>query len=84
MFANYITVSYPIDTVRRRMMLTSGQAVKYNSSIHAFKEILAKEGSGALFRGAGANILRGIAAAMVISLYDQFQLLYFGKAWKGD
>jgi solute carrier family 25 (adenine nucleotide translocator) protein 4/5/6/31 len=84
MFANYITVSYPIDTVRRRMMLTSGQAVKYNSSIHAFKEILSKEGSGALFRGAGANILRGIAAAMVISLYDQFQLLYFGKAWKGD
>ncbi|CAO3669190.1 unnamed protein product [Umbelopsis vinacea] len=77
-------VSYPIDTVRRRMMLTSGQAIKYDSSIHAFREILAKEGSTALFRGAGANILRGIAAAMVISLYDQFQLLYFGKAWKGE
>jgi solute carrier family 25 (adenine nucleotide translocator) protein 4/5/6/31 len=66
------------------MMLTSGQAIKYDSSIHAFKEILAKEGSTALFKGAGANILRGIAAAMVISLYDQFQLLYFGKAWKGE
>lgn len=25
--------SYPIDTIRRRMMMTSGQAVKYNGSI---------------------------------------------------
>ncbi|KAG2183468.1 hypothetical protein INT43_006474 [Umbelopsis isabellina] len=76
--------SYPIDTVRRRMMLTSGQAVKYDSSIHALREIFAKEGTSAFFRGAGANILRGVAAAMVISLYDQFQLLYFGKAYKGE
>ncbi|KAI9281275.1 ADP,ATP carrier protein [Umbelopsis sp. AD052] len=77
-------VSYPIDTVRRRMMLTSGQAVKYDSSIHAFKEIFAKEGTKAFFKGAGANILRGSAAALVISLYDQFQMLYFGQAWKGE
>ncbi|KAH8552144.1 mitochondrial carrier domain-containing protein [Umbelopsis sp. PMI_123] len=77
-------LSYPIDTVRRRMMLTSGQAVKYNSSIHAFQEIFAKEGTKAFFKGAGANILRGSAAALVISLYDQFQMLYFGKAWKGE
>jgi solute carrier family 25 (adenine nucleotide translocator) protein 4/5/6/31 len=66
------------------MMLTSGQAVKYDSSIHALREIFAKEGTSAFFRGAGANILRGVAAAMVISLYDQFQLLYFGKAYKGE
>lgn len=26
-------LSYPIDTVRRRMMMTSGQAVKYNGSL---------------------------------------------------
>ena len=25
--------SYPIDTIRRRMMMTSGEAVKYNGSI---------------------------------------------------
>jgi hypothetical protein len=31
--------SYPIDTVRRRMMMTSGQAVKYNSSIDCFKQV---------------------------------------------
>ncbi|CAH1761248.1 2916_t:CDS:2, partial [Entrophospora sp. SA101] len=44
--------SYPIDTVRRRMMMTSGEAVKYKSSLHAFKEIVTKEGTKSLFKGA--------------------------------
>lgn len=33
--------SYPIDTVRRRMMMTSGQAVKYKSSIDCFQQVIA-------------------------------------------
>ncbi|MQK22377.1 hypothetical protein EI013_28835, partial [Escherichia coli] len=41
--------SYPIDTVRRRMMMTSGEAVKYRSSLHAFQTIVANEGSKSLF-----------------------------------
>jgi len=32
-----------------------------------------------LFKGAGANILRGVAGAGVLSGYDQLQLLVFGK-----
>ena len=32
--------SYPIDTIRRRMMMTSGQAVKYNGSIHCGSVII--------------------------------------------
>lgn len=75
--------SYPLDTVRRRMMMTSGQAVKYSSSLDAFKQIVAKEGVKSLFKGAGANILRGVAGAGVLSIYDQLQLLLFGKAFKG-
>ncbi|KAI9022296.1 mitochondrial carrier domain-containing protein [Phycomyces nitens] len=71
--------SYPIDTVRRRMMMTSGAAVKYDSSLHALKEIVAKEGTKSLFKGAGANILRAIAGAGVLSGYDQLQLIMFGK-----
>ncbi|TGZ79200.1 mitochondrial carrier [Ascodesmis nigricans] len=74
--------SYPLDTVRRRMMMTSGEAVKYNSSLHAFRSIVAAEGVSSLFKGAGANILRGVAGAGVLSLYDQVQLLLFGKAFK--
>ncbi|KAK3624025.1 ADP/ATP carrier protein [Elasticomyces elasticus] len=75
--------SYPLDTVRRRMMMTSGQAVKYKSSIDAFQQIVAKEGVKSLFKGAGANILRGVAGAGVLSIYDQAQLLMFGKQFKG-
>jgi len=73
--------SYPIDTIRRRMMMTSGEAVKYKSSMHAFKEIVAKEGTRSLFKGAGANILRAIAGAGVLAGYDQLQLLVFGKTY---
>lgn len=73
------TASYPLDTVRRRMMMTSGQAVKYKSSWDAFKTILAQEGVRSLFKGAGANILRGVAGAGVISIYDQLQMIMFGK-----
>ncbi|KAJ7568467.1 hypothetical protein O6H91_01G033600 [Diphasiastrum complanatum] len=73
--------SYPIDTVRRRMMMTSGEAVKYKNSLEAFQAIIAKEGTKSLFKGAGANILRAIAGAGVLSGYDQLQLIFFGKTY---
>merc|ERR1712130_925637 len=75
--------SYPLDTIRRRMMMTSGEAVKYKSSMDAARQIVANEGVKSLFKGAGANILRGVAGAGVLSIYDQVQLLMFGKAFKG-
>ncbi|KAK9459092.1 ADP,ATP carrier protein [Lipomyces oligophaga] len=75
--------AYPLDTVRRRMMMTSGQAVKYKSSFDAFTQIVKTNGVGSLFKGAGANILRGVAGAGVISIYDQLQLILFGKKYSG-
>jgi solute carrier family 25 (adenine nucleotide translocator) protein 4/5/6/31 len=76
------TASYPLDTVRRRMMMTSGQAVKYAGAFDAFRKIVAAEGIKSLFKGCGANILRGVAGAGVISLYDQLQVIMFGKKFK--
>lgn len=73
--------SYPIDTVRRRMMMTSGEAVKYKSSLDAFQQILKKEGTKSLFKGAGANILRAVAGAGVLAGYDQLQLILLGKKY---
>jgi len=73
--------SYPLDTVRRRMMMTSGEAVKYKSSMHAFNEIVKKEGVKSLFKGAGANILRAVAGAGVLAGYDQLQVIFFGKTY---
>ncbi|KAK9042810.1 hypothetical protein V6N11_071167 [Hibiscus sabdariffa] len=73
--------SYPIDTVRRRMMMTSGEAVKYKSSLDAFSQILKKEGAKSLFKGAGANILRAVAGAGVLAGYDKLQMIVFGKKY---
>jgi len=73
--------SYPIDTVRRRMMMTSGEAVKYKSSFDAFSQILKNEGPKSLFKGAGANILRAVAGAGVLAGYDKLQVILLGKKY---
>jgi len=68
--------SYPIDTIRRRMMMTSGEAVKYRSSLHCFNEVVKNEGFASLFRGAFANIIRGVAGAGVLSGFEVIQDYY--------
>jgi len=68
--------SYPIDTIRRRMMMTSGEAVKYKSSLHCGALIIQKEGVSSLFKGAGANILRAIAGAGALSGYELLHYYY--------
>lgn len=68
--------SYPIDTIRRRMMMTSGGGVHYNSSMDCAIQILKNEGVKSYFKGAGANIMRGIAGAMVISGFDVVKRFY--------
>ncbi|KAG5361882.1 ADP,ATP carrier protein 2 [Yarrowia sp. C11] len=73
------TASYPLDTIRRRMMMTSGTGVKYSSAFDCGVQIVKAEGVASLFRGCGANILRGVAGAGVISMYDQMQMILFGK-----
>jgi solute carrier family 25 (adenine nucleotide translocator) protein 4/5/6/31 len=75
--------SYPIDTIRRRMMMTSGEGEKYAGSLDCAKKILAAEGWKSFFKGAGANILRGVAGAGVLTLYDKLQLIVFGKKYGG-
>lgn len=69
-------MSYPIDTVRRRMMMTSGGGVKYKGSIDCFTTVCKNEGFMSLMKGAGANILRGVAGAGVLAGFDKFQSMY--------
>ena len=75
--------SYPIDTIRRRLMMTSGEGEKYKGSMDCGAKILANEGWKSFFKGAGANILRGVAGAGVLALYDKLQLIVFGKKYGG-
>lgn len=71
-------VSYPFDTVRRRMMMQSGRAkadILYKSTAHCWATILKTEGSGAFFKGAFSNVLRGTGGALVLVLYDEIKNL---------
>merc|ERR1719384_2941467 len=73
--------SYPIDTIRRRMMMTSGEAVKYSGSMDCAVQVLKAEGVTSFFKGAGANVLRGMAGAGVLAGFDKFKAMYI--AMKG-
>jgi solute carrier family 25 (adenine nucleotide translocator) protein 4/5/6/31 len=74
--------SYPIDTVRRRMMMTSGnKSLQYSSSIACAAAILKNEGFSSYFKGAFANILRGVAGAGVLALFDTFKESYVAYAY---
>ena len=75
--------SYPIDTIRRRMMMTSGEGEKFSGSIDCAQKILQREGFKSFFKGAAANILRGVAGAGVLTLYDKLQVIVFGKKFGG-
>jgi len=68
--------SYPIDTVRRRMMMTSGTGVFYKSSVDCGMQVIKSEGFMSLMKGAGANVLRGVAGAGVLSGADEVKAFY--------
>ena len=68
--ANMIT--YPLDTVRRRLMMQSGRSdTLYRGTIHCFRKIAAEEGVRAFFKGGASNVIRSTGAALVLVLYDK-------------
>jgi solute carrier family 25 (adenine nucleotide translocator) protein 4/5/6/31 len=73
--------SYPLDTIRRRMMMTSGaKEIRYTGSMDCAAKILKNEGMSAMFKGAGSNILRGLCGALVLVGFDYLQDYYV--QWK--
>jgi solute carrier family 25 (adenine nucleotide translocator) protein 4/5/6/31 len=67
-------VTYPFDTVRRRLQMESEKTVEdrmYKGAAHCAQKIIADEGVAAMFKGAGANVLRGTGAALVLVLYGE-------------
>ncbi|KAJ1470278.1 mitochondrial carrier domain-containing protein, partial [Baffinella frigidus] len=65
-------ISYPFDTVRRRLMMKSGggSTVVYAGTWDCATKIVKTEGVAGLFNGALSNTFRGTGAAMVLVLYD--------------
>ena len=83
-FAQFVTVSagvvsYPLDTVRRRLMMDSGRAEKmYNGTMHCFARILKDEGAKAFFKGSLSNVIRGTGGALVLVFYSKIEAYLFG------
>ncbi|CAD8107140.1 unnamed protein product [Paramecium primaurelia] len=67
-------ISYPLDTIRRRMMMQSGRAdILYKNTLDCAIKIAKNEGAKAFFKGALSNFFRGIGASLVLVLYDEIQ-----------
>jgi len=68
--------SYPFDTVRRRLQMQSEKPKDqwvYKNTLNCFAKVVKDEGLPALFKGAGANALRTVGAALVLVLYDSIK-----------
>lgn len=68
--------SYPFDTVRRRLQMQSEKPAEewvYKGTMDCFAKITSQEGTGALFKGAGANALRTVGSALVLVMYGEIK-----------
>jgi solute carrier family 25 (adenine nucleotide translocator) protein 4/5/6/31 len=81
-------VSYPFDTVRRRLQMQSDKPKDkwlYAGTMDCFAKVMSKEGPQALFKGAGANALRTLGSALVLVMYGEIKaMLGFEGGVGGD
>ncbi|KAI1724347.1 mitochondrial carrier protein [Ditylenchus destructor] len=64
-------VSYPLDTVRRRLMMQAGKDIKeFQGTVACTKMIYTTEGLLAFYSGFFVNAIRGIGAALILALYN--------------
>lgn len=72
-------MSYPLDTVRRRLMMQSARKEKiYKGTFDCMRKIYAEKGFRAFYKGALSNIFRGTGGALVLVLYEKIQRLLVG------
>jgi solute carrier family 25 (mitochondrial adenine nucleotide translocator), member 4/5/6/31 len=87
MFAQVVTVgagvlSYPLDTVRRRLMMQSGRTgadIQYTGTMDCFKKILVQEGPLAFFKGSLSNVIRGTGGALVLVFDSKIKAYLFNQ-----
>ena len=76
------TISYPLDTVKRRMMMQSARGdILYKNSIECTKKIYDKEGIRGFMKGAFSNLIRGFGSAICLVLFDEFKKLNSYSNW---
>jgi solute carrier family 25 (adenine nucleotide translocator) protein 4/5/6/31 len=66
-------IAYPLDTVRKRMISSSGEENQYKNSYKCLKYIIEKEGVKSLYKGHLVNILRSIVGAGVLVIFEKLK-----------
>jgi len=70
-------LSYPLDKIRRRMMMMSGKKkMEYSSSWGCIKHMVKHEGFGGFYKGALSNVFRGTGGALVLVFFDKIQKFF--------
>lgn len=72
------TLCYPIDSVRRRLMMQAGLPCgerMYSNSLNCFHKILKTEGVRGFYYGIGPNLVRSFGAALLLVFYDEFKVM---------
>ncbi|KRW98328.1 Mitochondrial carrier domain [Pseudocohnilembus persalinus] len=68
------TISYPLDTVKRAMMMQQvNKNVYYKNSFDCFNQLYQKNGMGILMKGGFSNVVRGMGSSLCLVLYDELQ-----------
>ena len=71
------SINYPLDTVRRRLMMNSGLKVPiYPSTWYCIKAIKREEGIKGFYKGCMSNAIRSVSSSLVLVLYDEMMRLY--------
>ncbi|EKX41128.1 hypothetical protein GUITHDRAFT_158243 [Guillardia theta CCMP2712] len=73
--------AYPLDTIRRNMMMMSGRSDKlYTTSWGCLQHTLKQGGVALLYKGAFANSVRAIGSALVLVIYDELKSVFLPNA----
>jgi solute carrier family 25 (adenine nucleotide translocator) protein 4/5/6/31 len=65
---------YPLDTLRRRIMLQSGEKVPiYKNSMDCAKIMMKEERFLGFYKGWGTNAIKMCGSSIILVLYDEFQ-----------
>ncbi|CAJ1952296.1 unnamed protein product [Cylindrotheca closterium] len=73
------TAHYPLDSVRRRLMMQSDMPKEkrlYKNARHCLVKIYQDEGIAGYYRGLGTNYIRSVGAALLLVSYDYCKELF--------
>ena len=72
------TVCYPIDSVRRRLMMQAGKPQEsrlYRGSIHCIQQVWSQEGLRGFYLGLTPNLVRSVGGALMLVVYDSLKTI---------